>query len=79
VSVLVDVLREARSGATTERIAARLGIDPGLAEAALDHWVRLGVVARSDATPGAGGAECGGCTPPPGRALACAGCVFARR
>ena len=55
MSVLTDVLREARAGATTDRIAANLGIDAGLAEAAVDHWVRLGIVSRSgDVLGGAG-------------------------
>jgi hypothetical protein len=49
VSVLEDVLREVRTGARPALAAARLGIDPGLAEAALDHWVRLGVVTPADA------------------------------
>ena len=78
MSVLADVLREARAGGTTAHIAARLGLDPGLAEAAIDHWVRLGVVARCGGTPGAAG-PCGGCAPAVGSAAGCAGCVFARR
>ncbi|PVU83279.1 hypothetical protein DDP54_10050 [Cellulomonas sp. WB94] len=77
MSVLTDVLREARGGATTDRIAANLGIDAGLAEAAVDHWVRLGIVSRSADVLGATG--CHGCEPTPGRSLACAGCVFAKR
>jgi predicted transcriptional regulator len=77
MSVLTDVLREARGGATTDRIAANLGIDAGLAEAAVDHWVRLGIVSRSGDV--LGGAGCHGCEPTPGRSLACAGCVFAKR
>ncbi|WP_066585685.1 FeoC-like transcriptional regulator [Cellulomonas timonensis] len=47
MSVLADVLREARTGATSDGIARRLGIDPGLAEAMVDHWARLGVVHRA--------------------------------
>ncbi|WP_448061994.1 hypothetical protein [Cellulomonas hominis] len=82
MSVMTDVLREARTGATCERIAATLGIDPGIADAALDHWVRLGVVLRVGE---AIGTSCGGCAPtatgPGGAAasLACAGCVLAPR
>ncbi|MGV8977852.1 MAG: hypothetical protein ACOH17_07395 [Cellulomonas sp.] len=76
MSVLTDVLREARSGATTDRIAANLGIDTGLAEAAVDHWVRLGIMSRSSDVLGD---ACHGCEPSPGRSLACAGCVFAKR
>jgi predicted transcriptional regulator len=76
MSVLTDVLREARGGATTDRIASVLGIDAGLAEAAVDHWVRLGIVARAGDVLDAG---CHTCEPTPGRSLACAGCVFARR
>ncbi len=77
MSVLTDVLREARAGATTDRIAANLGIDTGLAEAAVDHWVRLGIVSRSSDV--LGGDACHGCEPSPGRSLACAGCVFVKR
>ena len=77
MSMLTDVLREARGGATTDRIAANLGIDAGLAEAAVDHWVRLGIVSRSSDV--LGGDACHGCEPSPGLSLACAGCVFAKR
>ena len=76
MSVLTDVLREARGGATTDRIAANLGIDAGLAEAAVDHWVRLGIVTRAGAVLDAG---CEACEPAAARSLACAGCVLAKR
>jgi len=76
VSVLTDVLTQARAGGTVDRIASALGTDRGLVEAALDHWVRLGVVTRADDLLG-----CGGCGPdsaaPP--SPACAGCPSAPR
>lgn len=72
MSVLDLVLAEVRTGARPGAVAARLGIDPGLAEAALDHWVRLGVVTpASDLALG-----CSGCGTEPAatRAPACRGC-----
>ena len=74
MSLLTDVLREARTGATTDRIAATLAIDTELAEAGVDHWVRLGVVTRAVDVLGSG---CPSCETAPRRSLACAGCVFA--
>ncbi|HEY0188856.1 MAG TPA: hypothetical protein VGC67_15295 [Cellulomonas sp.] len=78
MSVLEDVLREVRTGARPGLAAARLGIDPGLAEAALDHWVRLGVVTPADALA-LGCSGCGttadGAAPGP----TCAGCPTAPR
>lgn len=80
MSVLEDVLREARSGARPGAVAARLGIDLGLAEAALDHWVRLGVVTPAEALDlgcsGCGTASASGSTAP---GPACAGCPTAGR
>jgi hypothetical protein len=73
VSVLEDVLREVRTGARPALAAARLGIDPGLAEAALDHWVRLGVVTPADALA-LGCSGCGTGEQPP----SCPGCPTAR-
>jgi hypothetical protein len=82
VSVLEDVLREVRTGARPGLAAARLGIDPGLAEAALDHWVRLGVVTPADAL-NLGCSGCGSTTGPDGTPApappACAGCPTAPR
>lgn len=86
MSVLTDVLDVARKGATTTHIAAELGIDLGLAEAALDHWVRLGIVTRAGDATSTG---CHGCVEArdasrasdrarSARPLSCAGCVFAR-
>lgn len=72
MSVLDAVLAEVRTGARPGAVAVRLGIDPGLAEAALDHWVRLGVVTpASDLALG-----CSGCGTEPDatRAPACRGC-----
>jgi hypothetical protein len=72
VSVLEDVLREVRTGARPALAAARLGIDPGLAEAALDHWVRLGVVTPADALA----LGCSGCGTGE-QAPSCPGCPTA--
>ena len=81
MSVLADVLREARTGATSEGIARRLGIDPGLAEAMVDHWARLGVVHLAHDVLSQ---RCGeGCPAGDGQAGAaapsgCAGCPIAQ-
>lgn len=75
MSVLDAVLAEVRTGARPGAVAVRLGIDPGLAEAALDHWVRLGVVTpASDLALGCSG--CGTAVPdePAVRAPGCRGC-----
>lgn len=70
MNVLDAVLAEVRTGARPGLVAARLGIDPGLAEAALDHWVRLGVV-----TPTADlGLGCAGCGTDPQAGPVPAGC-----
>jgi len=42
--VLADVLRETSTGATPQTVAARLGLDPGLVEAMVDHARRVGLV-----------------------------------
>jgi hypothetical protein len=71
--VLADVLRLTKDGATPPRVAAELGVDLGVVEAALDLGVRLGVVATPTATRREPSA-CGSCsTRSP---LACAGCPF---
>jgi hypothetical protein len=44
MSVLADVFDAVRRGVPASRVAATLDIDPGLAESALDHWIRLGLV-----------------------------------
>ncbi len=78
MSVLVDVLAQARTGASVDRIAATLDADRGLVEAALDHWVRLGVVTPAQTLLGCGGcgAAAGGAEP---SAPTCAGCPSAPR
>jgi len=79
VSVLDDVLRHARAGATPGATARALGVDVGLVDAALDQWSRRGVVlpARSS---GAAGSSCSTCPPPTAPLpLACAGCPLAPR
>ncbi|MDR0482081.1 MAG: hypothetical protein LBH13_02815 [Cellulomonadaceae bacterium] len=44
MSVLTDVLNEVKRGVPADHVGQSLGIDQGLAEAAVDHWVRLGIV-----------------------------------
>ncbi|WP_449386284.1 hypothetical protein [Cellulomonas soli] len=73
MSVLTDVLTATRAGATPDAVARRLGLDQGLVDAAIDHWVRLGVVTSVCAGPRAPGAACAAATP------ACAGCPVAPR
>ncbi|GAB2472862.1 hypothetical protein [Xylanimonas ulmi] len=83
MSVLVRVLDAVRSGVSTDRLGSYLGVDDGLAQAALDHWVRLGLVTPAgDLTLG-----CSGCGPAQavvgGRGVtaagpACGGCPFSR-
>ena len=74
MTVLADVLGEARTGASAGVISRRLGLDRGLVEAALDQGVRLGLVTPTPRL----GAGCEGCAPGPSRSLACAGCIFRR-
>lgn len=79
MSVLIDVLDAVKRGVPGERVGAYLGVDPGLADAALDHWVRLGIVTPSgDLQLG-----CTGCSGLNGgerveHAPSCAGCPFSR-
>lgn len=79
VTVLDDVLVALRAGVAVDRVAGRLGLDPGVADVAVDHWRRLGVLV--DADPACRG--CGTDGPPrddAGRAVpACAGCPLSRR
>lgn len=70
MSVLADVLRETRTGARPGAVAARLGLDLGLVEAAVDHWVRLGVITPVEAL----GLGCSGCGTSGSAGAACAGC-----
>lgn len=84
MSVLEDVLREVSAGATSDAVARRLGLDPGLAEAMVDHWERLGVVHRAQDVLAQ---RCGGgCPSTAGQGdgevhvpAGCAGCPIARR
>ncbi|ACZ30956.1 hypothetical protein Xcel_1937 [Xylanimonas cellulosilytica DSM 15894] len=79
MSTLTDVLDAVRSGVPGERVAAHLGVDPGLADLALEHWMRLGIVTLAgDLQLG-----CTGCASPSGseraeRGPGCAGCPFSR-
>ena len=47
MSVLADTFQTLARGVPTNRVGAVLGIDQGLAEACIDHWVRLGMVTPS--------------------------------
>lgn len=75
MSVLEDVVAQVCAGVRPGLAAARLGIDPGLAEAALDHAVRLGVVTPAAALE----LGCSGCGTVQRAAPACGGCPLARR
>lgn len=78
MSVLVDVLDAVRAGVPAPHLGAWLGVDDGLAEAALDHWVRLGFVTPAGELA-LGCTACGG-EPDPARprAPSCTGCPFGR-
>lgn len=69
MTLLADVLDQARQGRTTAKIASTLGTPESLVEAALDHWRRLDVIT-------AAGSACGTCAPRAGDP-ACAGCAVA--
>jgi len=79
VSVLTDVLAGARRGLPTGRIAAELGVGRDLVDAALDHWVRLGVVTSTDdllSCASCGTAAAAARSAP--SAPSCVGCPFRR-
>lgn len=79
MSVLTDVLAGARRGLPVGRIAAELGVDRGLVDAALDHWVRLGVVTSADDLMGCGTCGTAGATDRPApTSPGCVGCPFHR-
>ena len=44
MSVLTAVLDAVRRGVPAPHVARHLGIDPGLADLALEHWERVGVI-----------------------------------
>jgi len=81
VSLLAAVLDETRRGHGADAIAARLGVERGLVDAAVDHWVRVGAVTRAGDLLGCGGCGTGGGPPgAPGVASpACRGCPVAPR
>jgi hypothetical protein len=79
VSVLTDVLAGARRGLPVGRLAAELGVDRGLVEAALDHWVRLGLVTGADDLTSCGSCGTAGAADrPPPSSPGCWGCPFHR-
>jgi hypothetical protein len=47
MTLLTDVLTAVRRGVPSDRLGPALGLDDNLAAAALDHWVRLGIVTPS--------------------------------
>ena len=77
---LGQVLTAVRSGIPTNRLAATLGIDAGLAEMALQHWIQLGVITPA----GELSLVCNGCAPTTvagadnPKSAKCVGCPFAR-
>lgn len=73
MSVLADVLAQTRAGATPQRAARTLGLDQGIVDAAIDHWVRLGVVTSVCAGTRSTAGTCVAAAP------ACAGCPLAPR
>jgi hypothetical protein len=79
VSLLAAVLDETRRGHGADAIAARLGVERGLVDAAVDHWVRVGAVTRAGDLLGCGGCGAGGgASDAPGVTLpACRGCPVA--
>lgn len=80
MNVLDDVLRVTREGATPATTALVLGLDQGLVDAALDQWVRRGVLTRPAARGDASCSSCTATTPPDvPLPLACHGCPLARR
>ena len=80
MGVLTQVLRETGRGLPPQRVAAVLGVDEGLVQAALDHAERIGLVLRAGGeSAGRSTAPCGStCSTVSVNPLACAGCPFAR-
>ncbi|CAM5788559.1 hypothetical protein [Cellulomonas persica] len=79
MSVLDDVLRVTRTGATPAAAARTLGVDEGLVLAALDHWERRGTLTRPPARADSSCSTCVATTPDVPLPLACTGCPLARR
>jgi hypothetical protein len=82
VSLLAAVLDETRRGHGADAIAARLGVEPGLVDAAVDHWVRVGAMTRAGDLLGCGGCGTGAGpadAPGPAASPACRGCPIAPR
>ena len=78
---LGQVLTAVRAGVPTNKLAATLGIDPGLTDMALQHWVNRGVIT----TAGELALVCNGCAPntvannsQQPKSPKCVGCPFAR-
>ena len=77
MSVLRQVFHAIQTGTPVNRVAATLGIDAGLADLAIDHWVKLGLITPA----GELGLVCPGCAPGVSttpKSPKCTGCPFAR-
>jgi len=78
MSVLAQTFQTLARGVPASQVGAALGIDQGLAEACIDHWVRLGMVTTSGSltmgcTDCLGAAQANTARPP-----SCFGCPFTR-
>ncbi len=80
MSVLIAVLDAVRRGVPSDDVARHLGVDPGLAQLAVEHWVRTGVITPA----GELGLACRSCPAPsaagePAKTTrGCPGCPFSR-
>jgi hypothetical protein len=72
LTVLDRVLNAVRAGVPSDRLPTALNIDPGLAEMAVDHWVRLGIVTPA----GSLALGCAECPPISRRPATCKACPF---
>lgn len=79
MSTLARVIAEARTGATLDVIAARLGVAPALVELMVGELRRDGLVAPDPRAAADRAAGCGPCAPVPAAPAACAGCPLAAR
>lgn len=70
--MLHRVLEAVQAGVPPHRVAAALGIDPGLARLALDHWIGMGVIVDAKEL----GLACATCPPPEAQPIKCKGCPF---
>jgi len=79
MSILAETFRALSLGVPSSRIGNHLGIDAGLAEACVDHWVRLGMVTPSGSLSiGCTSCRSSGDLPDVERPPSCFGCPFSR-